>query len=377
MKNRNFFFNTSGTDVFKTGDIPTQPTFAELFDSVPFFLELGDRAQLLRPGLMKTATDNAVNNRSNNEKTGGITMGSVTGVRPAQIPRVFASTNNALISVSTKKRVANSTQCDQDTGNCIDDYVIEFTGTLPEFTADIKLTAGKVIKEVTGTVPNLGIGTINVFTNTALETLLVNMVNALNQTTQSLYDLNEKYKNEVPEIGSLNETLAPPNTWTDVWLWCDGTEYNIADYPTLAALLGANFGAAASGKFRVPNYTDKFLRGANAGQVGVPFTAGGANQQSITLTINNLPTHNHTFSSTTDADGQHSHSIKTYDNDVTGGGFPEAVNNTGTPNFAATELAGTHTHNFSGTTDNQGNSTPFAVQTVPAFYPVYIRIKAK
>lgn len=375
MQFRNFFFNNSGTDVFKTGDIPTQQTFEELFDSIPFFKELNDRAQLLKGGLAKTATDNNVNSRTNDDLAGGITMGTTTFVRPAQIPKVSAGSNK--ISVTTQKRVTNSNRCNEDSGDCINDYVIDLNTIIPEFTADVKVSTGGFISLINGGVPNLTV-TSNTYTNgSSLQNWMNLMVAALNKTTQELFELNNLYKNEVPEIGSLNETLVEPSNWSNAWLLCDGSEQLTANYPVLSALLGNTFGPAAVGNFKLPDYRNKFLRGAGNAQTGVPSTMGGSDSASITLNVNNIPLHNHTFSGTTVTNGSHSHTINTFDNDNTGGGYPEAVDNSGTGNFASTEAAGNHNHTFSGTTDNTGNGAAFNVNTIPSFYPVYIRIKAR
>ena len=58
----------------------------------------------------------------------------------------------------------------------------------------------------------------------------------------------------------------------DGWLACDGTVYNIADYPALAAFFAANYGANnywggdGTTTFGVPDWQGEFLRasGTNA-----------------------------------------------------------------------------------------------------------------
>jgi microcystin-dependent protein len=50
------------------------------------------------------------------------------------------------------------------------------------------------------------------------------------------------------------------------WLWCDGTEYDIARYPALAAAIGKAHGTSDPAvRFRVPDYRGRFLRGVDAG----------------------------------------------------------------------------------------------------------------
>lgn len=51
---------------------------------------------------------------------------------------------------------------------------------------------------------------------------------------------------------------------TGGYLYCDGSEYLISEYPTLAALLGTTFGVAAAGKFKVPKLNGEFIRGYDA-----------------------------------------------------------------------------------------------------------------
>lgn len=50
------------------------------------------------------------------------------------------------------------------------------------------------------------------------------------------------------------------------WLWCDGTEYDVAKYPALAAAIGHAHGSSdLVARFKVPDYRGRFLRGADHG----------------------------------------------------------------------------------------------------------------
>jgi len=54
------------------------------------------------------------------------------------------------------------------------------------------------------------------------------------------------------------------------WLLCDGTEYQTADYPELFAVIGTNYvvGTPSTGRFNVPNLTNRFPMGGSPGTTG-------------------------------------------------------------------------------------------------------------
>lgn len=81
---------------------------------------------------------------------------------------------------------------------------------------------------------------------------------------------------------------------TDIPAWCllcDGAIYDKADYPDLAAVIDSAYEVNPL-QFRVPDLLFKFARGAV-----IPGTEGG--QDTVTLTIAEMPSHGH---------GMHSHS---------------------------------------------------------------------
>jgi len=47
------------------------------------------------------------------------------------------------------------------------------------------------------------------------------------------------------------------------WLWCDGHEYAIADYPNLYKAISRNFGGPSATTFNVPETRGMFLRGVS------------------------------------------------------------------------------------------------------------------
>ena len=72
----------------------------------------------------------------------------------------------------------------------------------------------------------------------------------------------------------------------DEWLVCDGTPYRKADYPALAAMLGAT---GTGGEFMVPDLRGRFLMGAS--DTHPPASTGG--EEAHTLTVDEMPSHSH------------------------------------------------------------------------------------
>jgi microcystin-dependent protein len=82
----------------------------------------------------------------------------------------------------------------------------------------------------------------------------------------------------------------------DSWLFCDGRSLNIGDYPLLFQLIGTTYGGDGTSTFNIPDLQSRVPIGAGQGP-GLPnYTLGqtGGKEQN-TLTINNLPAHNHTY----------------------------------------------------------------------------------
>lgn len=91
--------------------------------------------------------------------------------------------------------------------------------------------------------------------------------------------------------------IAPNN-----WLLCDGSEHSLSTYATLFAIIGITYGAAAPGKFRVPDLRGRFplgkdnMGGTSANNVADPIAdqlGGFAGDDTKTLAVANLPQHTH------------------------------------------------------------------------------------
>jgi microcystin-dependent protein len=84
------------------------------------------------------------------------------------------------------------------------------------------------------------------------------------------------------------------------WLWCDGSLVDKTTYAALFAAIGNSNGAGTQTSFRLPNATNRALIGtSNTGSIGA---TGGS--ESITLSVGNLPSHNHHVS-----DPGHNHPV--------------------------------------------------------------------
>jgi microcystin-dependent protein len=81
------------------------------------------------------------------------------------------------------------------------------------------------------------------------------------------------------------------------WALCDGSLLQVSDYPELAELLGATYGGDGKETFALPDLRGRTPIQADADQ-GYPLgTAGGV--EDVTLTAQQFPSHNHTFTATT------------------------------------------------------------------------------
>lgn len=181
------------------------------------------------------------------------------------------------------------------------------------------------------------------------------------------------------------------------WLLCDGASYSTTSYPKLSALCGTKFGSAGSGLFKVPDLRGRVIAGLDSSQTEFDTIGKTGGAKSVTLTVSNMPSHNHTatlsgltvsglsastagdhghtFSGTTTGSGEHPHTgtagtvvtgvtatgvafstgsganaTRIRDVDVTTG---SVLSGSAASGFGA----GAHTHTYSGTTVSAGGHT--------------------
>ncbi|WP_292418961.1 phage tail protein [Mesorhizobium sp.] len=86
------------------------------------------------------------------------------------------------------------------------------------------------------------------------------------------------------------------------WLLCDGSAYDIDDYPNLYAAIGTQYGGDGETSFNVPDLTNAFVVGAGSRSAEPPQTAGGPDShthdvglptQSVVPTVSTDPGHYH------------------------------------------------------------------------------------
>ena len=75
------------------------------------------------------------------------------------------------------------------------------------------------------------------------------------------------------------------------WLFCDGTIYNVSDYPELAAVLGSTYGGDGLNTFAVPDMQGRFPLGKN-GSYALN-AKGGAPTTTLSSDQTPLPSHKH------------------------------------------------------------------------------------
>lgn len=109
-----------------------------------------------------------------------------------------------------------------------------------------------------------------------------NLVDVVLRMRKDIRKLFRQLNNTTPSgmLGFFAGATAP-----DGWLICDGTVYNISDYPDLGGYLGSIWGGNGTSTFAVPDFTGgRFPAGVISG--GASGTVGGNNAHSHTLSAN-------------------------------------------------------------------------------------------
>ena len=159
-------------------------------------------------------------------------------------------------------------------------------------------------------------------------------------------------------IGAVKMFAGASTATPNGWLLCDGSAVSRTGYPRLFAVIGTAFGDGdGSTTFNVPDYRNKFPRGAGAGDN--PGTTGGEDEH--TLTEDELPAHDHGIT-----DPGHTHG-SVYALGGGNNGVASAVNQ----NFQSGRTSGSST---TGITVNEAGGGS-AHENRPAFLEILFIIK--
>ena len=86
------------------------------------------------------------------------------------------------------------------------------------------------------------------------------------------------------------------------WNYCDGTTLSIAQNAALFSLLGTTYGGNGQTTFQLPDFRGRVPVGAGSGPGRSTYTLGQAGgNENVTLTIGQMPAHNHPLSITISA----------------------------------------------------------------------------
>lgn len=176
------------------------------------------------------------------------------------------------------------------------------------------------------------------------------------------------------------------------WLICNGRMLNIEEYPELYEIIGMSFGGG-EGEFRLPDFTSRVIGmfGVSAVSSGLTTRSKGdeVGNETINLTVGQLPAHHHT--GTTASDGSHVHGVTdpghthTYagvqsqgaasglDNVAENSPRPTETTSTSTTGVSI-NTAGAHTHTF--TSNDTGNGDDIDVMQ-PTLFGVSVMIFSK
>lgn len=125
-----------------------------------------------------------------------------------------------------------------------------------------------------------------------------------------------------------------------------------------------------------PNLSGRFVVGIGSNGTTSYSHADKGGLDAVTLSTNQMPQHNHTFSGTTSSNGSHSHQFQQgYNDGLRGASSYRTGNPYHKQSIQYTSTAPNHNHNFSGTTSLNGSST--AHENRPAYYAIAYIMRVK
>ncbi|MGZ8285668.1 MAG: phage tail protein [Allosphingosinicella sp.] len=90
------------------------------------------------------------------------------------------------------------------------------------------------------------------------------------------------------------------------WMFCSGQQLPIAENETLFQLIGTTFGGDGQETFNLPNFQSRFpIHMGTSSSSGVTYQLGEmAGTESVTLTVQQIPSHTHPLLASQDAGSQ-------------------------------------------------------------------------
>ena len=150
------------------------------------------------------------------------------------------------------------------------------------------------------------------------------------------------------------------------WLICDGRSLSVSVYPVLYSIIGTKFGTAGAGFFNLPDARGTTLA-ASGNHPGLTSRLAGqtTGAETYTLTSNELPSHTHGYSMS--SDGTHNHGGSTGSSGAASTGSTSLVAISGGGSTVCGD--GTHNHTISNdglhshtlTINNTGSGNPFNI----------------
>ena len=213
-------------------------------------------------------------------------------------------------------------------------------------------------------------------------------VQKLNQVIESL---NEGGSGGTAFIGEIKMLAYVPAVVPEGWLECDGVSISRSVYEALFLRIRTTYGSDDNQTFKVPDTSRRVVVGRGGGTSSVLANSIGSTggSETVVLTTNEMPSHNHTVS-VSSSGSTHTHSSGSLSTSSTGSHFhnlfaddgaskwqfPNRVqslnaerrdrgswsyylsktNNNATPNLGASSSTGSHSHSVSGRTGSSGGS---------------------
>ncbi|WP_292303273.1 tail fiber protein [Mesorhizobium sp.] len=145
------------------------------------------------------------------------------------------------------------------------------------------------------------------------------------------------------------------------WLLCDGSAYDIDDYPNLYAAIGTQYGGDGQTTFNVPDLTNAFVVGAGSQSAEPPQTGGGPDThthdvglptQTVAPTVTTDPGHDHVV-----PNAWYARSLSSTDHEYCQSVCAPSFSQGSSSNPTTVQSGGAHTHQIPVSFPDQSSGT--------------------